>query len=525
MTRRFAVDIAILHCHFERGGVTQVVENHVRALADRSDVRRVLLISGDRVGGLSDATGSRAETVTVADLDYDDDQSSSSPALDLTQAKADRQVRAIETALADAGFDRSDAVLHWHNHSLGKNTASPAVVAELASRGWRMLLQVHDFAEDNRPANYRRLIEATSSSACEDIDAYLYPLADQIHYATLTGADAGVLAGLGIDSQQVHTLPNSVALSGDQLPEQDDALDLIRRTLGLPDDARWCLYPVRGIRRKNVGEFVLLSRWLPENCFGGLTLRPTTDVEARSYDRWRKLAADVAPKAVFDAAHHDGVAFMDNLAACDFVLSTSVAEGFGMAFLEPWLARRGVVARRLPGVTDDFTAAGVDLAALYESVPVPGDANWLRQCRQRITASFHEAWSDVPEPFRPTGVEDAPEQSETIDFAQLTPRDQVDVIRRASTSEEFESAMRQHSAELISSLTSPPAETVRRNADVVGREYSIERQGRQLASIYRQLLGAAIEQPGRPGGQVHAVDLVCRARPFYPCRTELNVHE
>ena len=38
------VIIVILHCHFERGGVTQVVENHVSALRETGQFERIVLV-------------------------------------------------------------------------------------------------------------------------------------------------------------------------------------------------------------------------------------------------------------------------------------------------------------------------------------------------------------------------------------------------------------------------------------------------------------------------------------------------
>ncbi len=389
--------VVILHCHFERGGVTQVVENHVRSLHESPRVDRMVLVSGQRASGLSSATLSMVERLEVEDFDYDDIELPKRSARDRGQ----QITRRLQERLAEAGIRRDDSVLHWHNHSLGKNTAAPAVIAALAAAGWRLLLQIHDFAEDNRPQNYLPLIKAIGSQSCQELDAYLYPRAPQIHYAGLTRADASVIASLGIPAQQTHCLPNSVAAPSAESLDHASALGKVRQTFGIPPAARWALYPVRGIRRKNVGEFLLLSRWLAEDTFAGLTLCPDTPVEKRSYDRWKTVAGEVAPRAVFDVAHHDGLSFAENLAASEFVISTSVAEGFGMAFLEPWLAERRVVARRLPTVTEDFESLGVDLSQLYDRIPVPGDTEWLRGCRREIEQAFEQAWSLVPEDFRP----------------------------------------------------------------------------------------------------------------------------
>lgn len=517
------VDIVILHAHFQRGGVTQVVENHVAALAASSNVDRILLVSGERRGGLSAATLERSQALIVPGIDYDPD---GLPGGSAPQRAAELSER-LSGELAAANVDRSSSVLHWHNHSLGKNTATPQVVRRLAQSGWRFLLQIHDFAEDYRPENYQRLIAAAAATTTEQLDEFLYPLAPQIHYAALTGGDAAVLAGLGVATECLHRTPNSVTLAVDELADREYVLTKLRRVFSLPEAARWCLYPVRGIRRKNVAEFLLVCRWLADDCFGGLTLRPTTPLESRSYDRWRRLAAEVSPQAVFDAGEHQEIGFTDNLAAADLIVSTSVAEGFGMAFLEPWLASRGVVARRLPGVTDDFTASGVELSALYDRIPIPGDADWLSRCRHHIEDSLRAAWKSIPTSFHPPTRPLDEDSAETIDFARLTPGDQIAVLQRAANDRGFESVVRELSSPLIESLHNPPdAELVDRNANVIRREYSVAAQGRKLSDIYQRLLSVTIDPniSGPSGGQ-SAVDLVTRARCFYACRTERNIEE
>jgi hypothetical protein len=511
--------IVILHCHYERGGVTQVVENHVRWLRDCDHVDQIVLASGARVSGLSAQTLAAVGQLLISGFDYDSREFS----VESLAGRARGITQELQTELANHGITKDNSVLHWHNHSLGKNTAVPAAIRLLAESGWRILLQIHDFAEDNRPENYRRLIQATGATSKLEMDQYLYPVGSQIHYATLTRGDAGVLCEVGIPESQTHCLPNSVVLPTGEQPSQDESLAKVRRLIGLPNDSRWCLYPVRGIRRKNVGEFVMLSRWIRPNQFAGLTLCPATPVEKRSYERWRVIAAEVAPKAVFDAGQYPDVTFADNVSAADFIVSTSVAEGFGMAFLEPWLAHREVIARRLPTVTDDFESSGVKLPKLYDQILIPGDAAWIRDCQAESSLAIRHAWSDLPAQFQPALDSQASDREQRIDFAKLTTDRQIEVLRLAAADPGFESDVRECSRELVGHLTSQPDDTlVQHNAAVVGREYSPERSGQMLITIYNQLLASScdseIESPLHAG---IAVDLITRARPFFPCRTEV----
>lgn len=512
------MNIAILHCHFERGGVTQVVENHVRWLRNSDRVERIALVSGPRTSGLSEETRRSVESLIIPGFDYDEADESA----DSIDEKSRQVLDDLSRGLDSIGFTADDTVLHWHNHSLGKNTATPRVIRLLAQAGYRLLLQIHDFAEDNRPQNYQRLIEAAGAHSKAEIDAYLYPVAPQIHYATLTGGDADVLSRVGVGDDRTHCLPNSVVLPRGDRVDQDDALKKVRQAMQLPDDARWCVYPVRGIRRKNLGEFLLVSRWTGADCFSGMTLCPATEVEKRSYQRWRQLADEVAPRMVFDAGHAPTVTLGDNLSASDFVISTSVAEGFGMAFLEPWLVDRPVIARDLPLVTSDFEAAGVQLPCLYDSIPIPGDKTWLAACRGETHEAMLEAWSALSPDFHPVLQRRDAGGEDSIDFAKLTPRRQIEVLRRLSTDAGYEASVMDRSTTLVQNLSKSPDETIiQSNRDVVQTHYAPESTGGRLLSIYQSLVSESIDRDIRqPEHAGFGVDLVNQKRPFFPCRTE-----
>jgi glycosyltransferase involved in cell wall biosynthesis len=47
------------------------------------------------------------------------------------------------------------------------------------------------------------------------------------------------------------------------------------------------------------------------------------------------------------------------------VLTTSKVEGFGYTFVEGWLCGKPVIGRDIPGVTQDFVAAGMKLDHFY----------------------------------------------------------------------------------------------------------------------------------------------------------------
>ena len=512
------MNIVILHCHFQRGGVTQVVENHVRFLGQCQDVGRVILVSGPRRSGLSEETLASTVQLNARDFDYDDHVADANQNF----LRASLMSQDLCGLLADEGLSPSDTLLHWHNHSLGKNTAAPLAIDQLARLGWPVLLQVHDFAEDNRPENYLRLISASGASNKKELDQFLYPRSGKTSYVALTDGDARTLSGIGCDAS---TLFNSISLPSDDSIDQESALAKVRSVLDLPDHAKWTLYPVRGIRRKNVGEWLLLTQMLPEEWYSGLTLRPTSAIETASYLRWKEIASTVAPQAVFDAGHHDQLSFAESLSASCKVFSSSVAEGFGMTFLEPWLAGRPVVARRLPGVTSDFEQAGVNLDSFYDAIPIPGSKTWVTDCWVEIESSMDAAIDALPESFRPNRK---PNQQEVdaIDFALLTPIRQMEVLCRVAGDVGFADAVWERSQSLVDSIRNPPNRSViDANALVIADHYSISSVGERLMELYQSTLSRSPSNSDSvttfASAEFSAVDLVNQNRSFYPCRTEI----
>lgn len=523
-----ALNIVFLHSHFEHGGVTQVVGNQVRAIeGDFSG--KLFVASGGRNGGLKQTTRDQVTALTIESLEYD---SLVRPEIgpSATRQRANQIANDLVEVFERHGINPHDSILHWHNHSLGKNVAVPGAIQRLSQEhGYQQLLQIHDFAEDFRPENLQRLIESFESNdahAPDTFNAYCYPTNERISYATLTQADRKVLSRLGIQEKCSHVLPNAVSLGDAKEPDREAALAKIRSAAGLPNGARWCVYPVRGIRRKNLGEFLLLSRLCGDDMYAGLTLPPTTEIERQSYERWREVARRVAPRAVFDAGTFENVSFQENLAASTYIISTSVAEGFGMAYLEPWLASRSVIARRLSNVTDDFAEAGVNLEQFYDQIQIPGTEDWVSACWHESNEMFDRSWSSLPESLRPVQTRGDHSSRTVIDFAALVPSRQIEVLERMKADQGFESAIEQANLDLVNWLSEPPdPETIEQNRLLIASKYSLNQTGSQLRALYARISNASTSvalQEGSPATE-SALSIICGERPFFPSRTETNI--
>ncbi len=496
------MNLAIIHYHLNRGGVTQVIANHLRSLEltadEKGGLEHVALLYDGQRAGFSDEMLAQFERLQVSlcdvpGLKYDAENDAANP-----RALANE----LSANLHRLGFAPDSTLLHVHNHSLGKNVSLPGALSRLSGDGFRLLLQIHDFAEDFRPDVYRRLSETIGAKST--LADALYPQAHHIHYATLNHRDFDVLHQAGIRDGNLHLLPNPIAEFG-ELPARVDARRLLAERFGLAPECAYWLYPVRGIRRKNLGEAVLWSLLTGGRIAVGFTLPPQNPIEAEAYSQWKRLAARLSLPCVFETGAAGGMEFKENLAAADLILTTSVAEGFGMVFAECWLAGRRLVGRNLPEITADFVRSGVDLGQLYPRLSVP--LGWIGEDDFRSSLSdayikAREAYHEEPVTQRQLDREiDKLIVGGTVDFAALSSRLQqrvIEGIHQDPRRREFLLETNPAVADEFAMDDIDAGALVGRNAHAIRDGYSLEVSGRRLRELYGSVMASECDEDIRP---------------------------
>lgn len=369
-------------------------------------------------------------------------------------------------------FGQEPDVWHFHNHCLGKNAAVPEVVGKLALER-PILLQIHDFAEDGRPSNYTLLRTQLS-----DISR-LYPIANHIHYAVLNGRDRAILQAANIPEANLHYLPNAVAL-----PDVDEAPAEIPELAG----RRLVLYPTRGIRRKNMGEFLLHSTLADSETLHAATLGPANPSARPIYEQWMAFAEACSLPALFGLGERD-YTFSQLMAAADHVVTTSVAEGFGLAFLEPWLFGKPLVGRDLAEVTGEFKTQAVRLDGLYDRLDIPTDWFDVGRFRGRMAEALQRYYHEYGEPLpldAPDTAWNALYRDGQVDFGHLDEPAQEAVIRHLVEDTGARDYLRER-------LTLAPHRThLQENFRAVAESFSLREYGQHLESIYSRLQAAEI---------------------------------
>jgi hypothetical protein len=472
------MNVVVVHFHFRRGGVSAVMLKQAAGLAALPRPPRIAFI----VGTPAEAPVPVPVYVVPA-LDYD--SFTGARAQDRT-ANAEVLARSLERTIAEA-FPEGCDLVHVHNPLLCKNSALLGALRLLQNRGRRLFVQVHDMAEDFRPQAY---------------EPY-WPYLEDCDYAAINRRDRDRLVAAGLDSEQVRFLPNPVSPITDYSPRGPSVSERTKRL-------RTVLYPVRAIRRKNLGETLLLSRFLPGNTEIAVTLPPTSPGDRQRYESWKAAARESGLPVRFEAGAAES---LQTLYGRSFLaLTTSVKEGFGYSYLDPLVRGLPVAGRSLP-VIEDFRQAGLSFENLYPAIRIHRSELPLRPlgeaveaCLARLGLAYAPAfaagsgeWESILDDLRSRFAGDF------LDFGALEEEFQVGVLNRMRTDRGFEARIIQDNPFLETLFDSSSGqETVLRQRELILDVYSEREYGRRLLAAYEHALADA------PRGRIDKAILIAQ---------------
>ncbi len=445
--------VVLIHFHLNTGGVTTVVRQQTELL--KALGHDVLLMAGS-----SPAEQWPAPIEVVPGLAYDTPDTKA-------PIGANETAETILKAISRMWPGTQPDLIHVHNPTLAKNRYLQAVLNRLQQEDLHLLCQIHDFAEDGRPEVY-----------------FEEPYLADCHYAVVNGRDRRILVDCGLSEKGVHYLPNAI------------------RPL------KWCneapasvsghvLYPVRAIRRKNIGEAILLQQCAFPAIPLVITLPPTSATDLPGYDMWRRSVARYHLPVTFEAGFHND--FQRMVSDSRFLLTTSINEGFGFSFLEAWTAGRALWGRLLPDICHDFIKLGVDLAHLYPQLRIP--LEWIDA--QGSKTSWQTARKRAAQRYGMSILSDRIEaqwleitSGNRIDFGLLSERSQRAVIDRIIAEKKMTSrdliAINPQLAHFGSSQES--RDLVEKNRDVVLEHFSLSGYSKRLIGIYEKVLSYPVKQ-------------------------------
>ncbi|MFP4533187.1 MAG: hypothetical protein ACLFNS_10940 [Desulfobacterales bacterium] len=445
--------IAFLHYHLKPGGVTRVIQQQIDVLAGQAEM---LMLTGT-----APQTPVPAETRVISGLDYDQTGKASEKSPESATDIADQIIRAIHDKWPD-GCD----LIHVHNPLLAKNRKLPEILSYLQRQGNRLLIQVHDFAEDGRPAAYYTGV----------------PYPENCHYCVINSRDYDILCRSGLNTDGLHLLPNMV-----------DPFHLSpQKTI----EERFVLYPVRGIRRKNIGEAMLAGLFFAPRVHLAITLPPNSPRDWAPYLRWQAFAEKHQLPVIFEASQK--YEFSDLIQSAESMITTSITEGFGFAFLEPWTAGQHLCGRKLPDICRDFEKNGLNLDHLYEQLAVPLKAfdaeRFFDHWKTCIKLNADRYSLKLKEETIQAGF-DRITRNQSIDFGMLDEGFQEQVILEAlSNGSVYQEILAANP--LLYNLTTVPDRTDRisKNRAAVLNNYNADKYQEQLVEIYQEVKHSDVRQ-------------------------------
>jgi len=557
--QRKSLRLGMMHYHLKPGGVISVMRDMADALRrhSRYEELRIDVFSSMSNEGRAKRIFGRSKSDGSADLNVKDipafaynkdrypDRSSF---INATDTLAHEILRRIDLSASTPDFPY---VLHSHNISLGKNpTATMAFkrIAEIAvekSLPLWLINQVHDFGENNRPEGIKAFMNCTGRQDEAFALTFMYPNSPNIFYLTINSADIQNLLTIGIPDERIFLLPDPIdvrhyeqkplwekdyeELSVMGLPPADYRAIMLRN---LSDYAAAnnqifdaslpiLLSPVKMMRRKNHLEALLLLmlfRHLGRSYQLLITLDANSPPDV-AYSRRFKQFVSSRNMAVVNGFGKDIVSATgrarirngrvrrfgmgDLYALCSAVITTSIVEGFGLAYHEGWLGRRVVAGRKIEEIAFDFENSGMDFSHMYKRLAV--SLSDLPDLRKRLCEAYEIKIGKLPggrsgsacaaRPSAPEIVEAKifrAGNEDCVDFADLSVDMQVELLGLLDENPELAGRMIDRNPavratyNLLEDCASGPNETdlVKKNAEVVRSRYSLQAMARRLEHLF-----------------------------------------
>ncbi len=424
--------LVIVHHHFRPGGVRRVIELATPHLVAHwpQRVRAVVLATGEapdpvwlrafrqRLRGTPVKVLVQPPFGYVSELPRDGQR--------LTR----RVMEGIMQLLREAMHD--ECLIWAHNLGLGRNLyLARELTFTCHGAGIPLIAHHHDWWFENRWHHFTAMREPGFRTLRAVASAVL-AASPRICHVAINHADAAVLEkhfpGLA------GWLPNPVeSAAPPPAARVRAAAAWLRQQLG--EDAPVWLLPCRLLRRKNIAEALLLTRWLrPEAWL--VTTGGVSSAEEQPYADALAAAAQMhgwrLRLGILRGDERQKPSVSEMLAASEAVLLTSLQEGFGLPYLEAAALRRPLVARELPNIAPDLAKFGFRFPQSYREVRVdPALFDWRRERERQVRAFAHwKSWMPraAANLAGKPAVLAAGEQPCPVPFSRLTLAAQLEVL-------------------------------------------------------------------------------------------------
>ncbi len=422
-------ELIIFHYHLLRGGVSDVIKLSLEPILSLENIKGITIVSGREENTdsftpifkeLSSSYPKKTLKIEVfRDIDYLKNQ---------PLKPQDMEQKLIKR------WGGQDKIWLIHNYHLGKNWVFTAALLALARQDRQnMIFQIHDFPECGRLENLKILRSRISEP--------LYPRSRRLRYCVINTRDFHILASCGMNrsaDKELFLLENPLpADSNATMGAQEKKTVKERLIKHLPPKGRFYpegkiwLYPVRGIRRKNILEGGFIASLTKEKSNLVITL-PGLSPQEKPYSELCKQAwsegliagfwgtGNLPPKA--------SLKYRAMIAASDFIFSSSVQEGFGYLYLNSLLWQKPLLARKLD-IMDSFLPLLKNYPAhLYDTVRIPLEKSLKQSLKEQYEARFKQLDCSQKASFQKNLEMLLSEES--IDYSWLSPKEQYNRLEK-----------------------------------------------------------------------------------------------
>ncbi len=162
--------------------------------------------------------------------------------------------------------------------------------------------------------------------------------------------------------------------------------------------------------------------------------------------RWKNFCEENKIQVKFETGvivNHE-----DLIGISDFCITTSLREGFGMVYLEPWLAGTPVSGRNLSCITNDLRKYKLEFPRLYNRIGVKTDSG-------------------------------------DFDFSDLETGEQENLILRLLGSSREKEIILRSNLFLNSLFNDIEPELIRKNKLIIRKHFSVTNYGKRLFALYK----------------------------------------
>jgi len=236
------------------------------------------------------------------------------------------------------------------------------------------------------PQEYKKFVENFPGQVVyrhHDVDLNLKnvnPLSKNIKHTTLVEPTKKQLEkeyGINVD-----ILKNSVICENfyknNQKKDNELRENLEKLGMVLPNE-KIIAVPNRIVDRKNIEESLMITKLLNESTDDKYRLLVTTSIKKNEPNnffqiQYQKNLEALAKKhkipstlgEISEVIDGENLNIGNLYHIADLALSTSVKEGFGYMFVEPWISETALIGRHIEHVIPDFNKNGLDLRHLYD---------------------------------------------------------------------------------------------------------------------------------------------------------------